>query len=928
MPLAAILVSASLAGLRLVAQPSDSPSAQRIAPATKAAGDEEKIQLSPFTVNADKDVGYLAGNTLAGSRLNTSLKDTAASISVFTEEFISDLAATDLTTLTNYANNVELELADSQNNTAPNGNNLLEFYQTYRVRGLPASVARNYFNWKLPTDTYNIGRVEDSRGANAVLFGVGSAGGVLNSSTKQPILGRSHYRLTGSIGSFDSHRGTVDFNQAMLRGKFGVRVNAVYDQSNNFRRYAFSEGRRVHLSTRWQINERTAVRAEGEVGHIDDNTARTYNLTNNYGNWLSTGRPTVAAPVATNGAQGLLRLATTARITYVANNDSLMNWANTMSTSGNSAIVTDPALTDRSINVSGPGALRKANFDTYSAYLEHRLGPKTFIEGAFNHQFYHFDSYDSTVTGTNLTGDPNRLLPTGAANPYAGRFMLESSWFRRERAEKSNTFRLTFATEFDAGKLGNYRLALLGEHERRNFKSNEYGEVIEGRPFNVAPENAANNLFRRSYVTEGDWASYYLNGAHTFGLVRNRVDPVTGRTFSSTWVQRNNSPEDDPSTQRSLLLGGQARYFGGRIVAGVGFRRDLGTINDRAALRDRATNIFVVDYNNTTVNKFTGDTRTLGVVGHVTPWLSVLANLANNVDLPNPRITIVPNTRPSPPEGEGRDIGLALTLLDGKIYARAVYYEAESKGQMDFRLQNVGNTNARVLDALRNANLITQGEVERRTVTANGATFDRKSDGYEFQVTGNPTRNWRLLANFSIAHATEDNIAPEVKAWAADNLPFWSRFNQNLVTSGAATLASEQATLRSALDELFDTEGAGQLGNREYKVNAFTRYGFTQGLVRGVFVGGGYRHQSKMLVGRDAATGEKIYGNSYWQADALLGYNVRGLPRNATLSLQLNVSNVFDRTDPLIVRFQGAAAVRRYILVPPRTWRLTANLGF
>jgi len=118
----------------------------------------------------------------------------------------------------------------------------------------------------------------------------------------------------------------------------------------------------------------------------------------------------------------------------------------------------------------------------------------------------------------------------------------------------------------------------------------------------------------------------------------------------------------------------------------------------------------------------------------------VLANLANNVDLPNPRITIVPNTRPAPPEGEGRDIGLALTLLDGKIYARAVYYEADSKGQMDFRLQNVGNTNTRVLDALRNANLITQAEVERRTVTANGATFDRKSDGYEFQVTGNPTR--------------------------------------------------------------------------------------------------------------------------------------------------------------------------------------------
>src|SRR5688500_12882173 len=33
------------------------------------------VELSPFVVNTDQDVGYLAGNTLAGSRLNTALKD-------------------------------------------------------------------------------------------------------------------------------------------------------------------------------------------------------------------------------------------------------------------------------------------------------------------------------------------------------------------------------------------------------------------------------------------------------------------------------------------------------------------------------------------------------------------------------------------------------------------------------------------------------------------------------------------------------------------------------------------------------------------------------------------------------------------------------------------------------------------------------------
>jgi outer membrane receptor for ferric coprogen and ferric-rhodotorulic acid len=232
-----------------------------------------------------------------------------------------------------------------------------------------------------------------------------------------------------------------------------------------------------------------------------------------------------------------------------------------------------------------------------------------------------------------------------------------------------------------------------------------------------------------------------------------------------------------------------------------------------------------------------------------------------------------------------------------------------------------------VLETLRNNNLITQAEVDRRSVSSNGATFDRISDGYEFQLTANPTASWRVLANFSVTNATEENIAPEVKAWAAEAFPFWTSFNQSVVSTNGQTLAQEQANLRDIMDELFETEGAGQFGNRRNKVNVFTRYSFTTGPLRGLFVGGGYRHQSKILIGRDPATLEKQYGNSHWEADLLAGFRVRGLPRTLTLDLQLNVANVFDDTDPLILRTQGAN-IRRLALVAPRTWRLTASLGF
>jgi outer membrane receptor for ferric coprogen and ferric-rhodotorulic acid len=69
----------------------------QVAPAAKLAevpavtGPGEAVQLSPFTVNTDKDTGFAASSSLAGGRLATDLRDTPASYSVITREFIEAL---------------------------------------------------------------------------------------------------------------------------------------------------------------------------------------------------------------------------------------------------------------------------------------------------------------------------------------------------------------------------------------------------------------------------------------------------------------------------------------------------------------------------------------------------------------------------------------------------------------------------------------------------------------------------------------------------------------------------------------------------------------------------------------------------------------------------------------------------------------------
>ena len=52
------------------------------------------VQLSPFVVSEDDSVGYAASSTLAGTRLNTALRDVGASISIITSEFLVDTAST------------------------------------------------------------------------------------------------------------------------------------------------------------------------------------------------------------------------------------------------------------------------------------------------------------------------------------------------------------------------------------------------------------------------------------------------------------------------------------------------------------------------------------------------------------------------------------------------------------------------------------------------------------------------------------------------------------------------------------------------------------------------------------------------------------------------------------------------------------------
>src|SRR5688572_28961934 len=928
-------------------------SAQTAAPATRgsstttasSSGAEETIELTPFTVNAERDVGYIATSSLAGSRMNTELKDTAASISVLTKEFLDDIGATSLVEAMEWSTNTQLQMGDNMAlaSTADDQNGTFFGFESFRIRGLPSTSTRNYFPWAMPTDSYNIERVEEARGPNSILFGIGSAGGVVNTSTKRANLSR---RIRSASVGFSSHggwRGTIDLNER-FGNRFALRVNGVADRTGSFRNYVYGEKQFAHIAATFKATPSTTLRAEYETGRARRVVGSNQQASDVFGSWVAAGSRLISTPIAANqnAAFGVSRLGAGVQLYYIGNTGTVVNMANQYRTSGNDFAL-PASIVSTEVAMGGPGAMQRPHFDTVSVILEQQFGRNTFLELAYNHQQYKTNNYMPAGDSSRLYIDPNSVQANGQPNPYAGRYFVEGETWIWDWGQRTDNTRLTLAHELNLGKWGRYRFAGMGEYEWRSYRMNQLFEVWDGAPFNSAPENAANVVRRRNYVTLGDWGSFYRTMPLETGLLRNVPDPVVpGRTLNSTFLPRNPTQvRDHPENQTSVLLAMQARYFKDRLVLGLGYREDKLNILTRGTTRD-ANNFITTDYANNTFADYEGKTKTAGAVYHITPKISVFYNLSSNFSLP-PNIRLVPDgRRASNPESEGSDYGIAFNLFDGKLSARASYYKTDltngansNYGGTTTAPQQVGDF---ILNALMDRGLISAAEADTHRVDNTGATYSQLVEGYEFNLTANPTRNWRLQANFSYTDGMTSEVAPEIQDWVAREMPFFKSFDQTIVTSNASrTIAEVIEDFEDYHNQQMDFVGLVLSGNRKYKVNLFTSYSFSEGLLKGLTVGGGYRHQSKIPIGQ-YTDGSLQYGPSYWESHGMIGYRFAQSPLLwlKRVRVQLNVQNLFDEDEAYILRRVVAApgtpgspeAIRRTRMREPRTWRLTTTFDF
>src|SRR5215218_3481400 len=167
---------------------------------------------------ATKASGYGASRTTTATKTDTPLRDTPQSVSIVGRQLIADQAMQNMADVVRYVPSITMGQGEGHRDapTIRGNSSTADFF----VDGVRDDA--QYYR-----DLYNVERVEALKGSNAMIFGRGGGGGVINRVSKEagfaPIRALS---LEG--GSFDHRRGMLDVGQA-LTSNVAARFNGMYE---------------------------------------------------------------------------------------------------------------------------------------------------------------------------------------------------------------------------------------------------------------------------------------------------------------------------------------------------------------------------------------------------------------------------------------------------------------------------------------------------------------------------------------------------------------------------------------------------------------------------------------------------------------------------------------------------------------------------
>ncbi len=194
-----------------------------IAPAYAEEAEAESGDGREIIVTGRKD-GYLTVDTTTGTKTNTPILDVPQAISVVTEQQIRDQAIRSMSDLVRLVPGVSAGQGEGHRDqiTLRGNNSTADFF----VDGLRDDV--QYYR-----SFYNIDRVEVHKGPNAMIFGRGGGGGLVNRVSKGALVGENLIAGSVSADSFGAYYISADVNADL--GRSGLRLNTFFEKLNNHR---------------------------------------------------------------------------------------------------------------------------------------------------------------------------------------------------------------------------------------------------------------------------------------------------------------------------------------------------------------------------------------------------------------------------------------------------------------------------------------------------------------------------------------------------------------------------------------------------------------------------------------------------------------------------------------------------------------------
>jgi iron complex outermembrane recepter protein len=196
----------ALAALSVIVLPATLPAQQVVAPLT-----DDSIVMATFEVSVSgEEDGYVASETLTGSRVKERIIDLPYVVNVITREFLEDFAFFE----------VEEEFSYVSAFTG------LEAGGNFQIRGLGATKSlRDGFQRFGLLDRATVDRIEIIKGPSAAVYGETRPGGLINVISRQP-RDKPQVRLSANAGSYATRR--YDFSAT---GPLGTGGRLFYDLS-------------------------------------------------------------------------------------------------------------------------------------------------------------------------------------------------------------------------------------------------------------------------------------------------------------------------------------------------------------------------------------------------------------------------------------------------------------------------------------------------------------------------------------------------------------------------------------------------------------------------------------------------------------------------------------------------------------------------